>query len=125
MRRREAAVAPLRAACLAHLRARAAEPLAPPADWRRAGSIACHCEHCRELSRYLVDPAQQVWILRASEAFRAHVEEAIRKAGADVDTRTDPRGRPYSLVCTKNQATYERRAKQREQDLKDIALLDA
>ena len=36
---------------------------------------------------------------------------------------TDRRGRPYSLVCTKNQASYERRAKQRRQDLKDLALL--
>jgi hypothetical protein len=36
---------------------------------------------------------------------------------------TDRRGRPYSLVCTKNQASYDRRAKQRENDLADINLL--
>jgi hypothetical protein len=43
--------------------------------------------------------------------------------GADVDTMTDRHGRPYSLVCTKNQASYERRARQRTQDLADIARL--
>ncbi len=36
---------------------------------------------------------------------------------------TDRRGRPYSLVCTKNQASYDRGAKQRRQDLADLALL--
>lgn len=38
------------------------------------------------------------------------------------DTTTDRRGRPYSLVCTKNQASYERRAEQRRRDVKDLAL---
>ena len=36
---------------------------------------------------------------------------------------TDRRGRPYSLVCTKNQASYERRAKQRRQDTENLARL--
>ncbi len=38
------AVGPLRAACLAHLRARIAEPLAPPADWRCASALSCGCQ---------------------------------------------------------------------------------
>jgi hypothetical protein len=37
---------------------------------------------------------------------------------------TDRRGRPYSLVCTKNQANYDRRMKQRQQDLENLALFD-
>ena len=57
------------------------------------------------------------------EAARSHVEESIRRAGSDLDTTTDRRGRPYSLVCTKNQASYNRRAKHRRQDLKDLELL--
>jgi hypothetical protein len=40
-----------------------------------------------------------------------------------VDCSTDKRGRPYSLVCTKNQASYDRRVGQRKQDLEDLALL--
>ena len=113
----------LRAAALAHLRARVAEPLAPPADWQRPSQVPCCCAHCKELARYLDDPQRQGWTLRAKEADRRHVEDTIRKAASDVDTRTDQRGRPYGLVCVKNQASYERRAAQRAQDLKDLALL--
>ena len=88
----------LREATLAHLRARVAEPLAPPADWRRPSQVPCRCTHCTALARYLDDPERQGWILKANEADRRHVEDTIRKAACDVDTRTDQRGRPYSLV---------------------------
>jgi len=113
----------LRAAALAHLRVRIAEPLAPPADWRRASQLPCRCTRCQELVRYLDDPALKTWIFKAAEADRRHVEEIIRRAGSDVETSTDRRGRPYSLLCTKNQASYERRARQRTQDVKDVAVL--
>ena len=118
-----AAIGQLQAACVAHLRARIAEPLSPPADWQRASTLPCHCQYCAELARFLADPERQTWVLKAVEAVRSHVEESIRRAGSDLDTTTDRRGRPYSLVCTKNQASYDRRAKQRSQDLKDLALL--
>ena len=118
-----AAIERLRAACVAHLRARVAEPLAPPTDWRRANALPCRCQRCAELARFLADPERETWVFKAAEADRSHVEDSIRRAGCDLDTTTDRRGRPYSLVCTKNQASYERRAKQRRQDLKDLALL--
>ncbi len=113
----------LRAACLAHLRARAAEPLAPPADWRRDSTLPCHCPRCTELARFLDDPEQRLWVLKAAEPDRSHVEGTIRMAGCDLDTVTDRHGRPYSLVCTKTAASYERRARQRRQDLADLVLL--
>jgi predicted 2-oxoglutarate/Fe(II)-dependent dioxygenase YbiX len=121
--RSSAATGRLRAACVAHLRARIAEPLAPPADWRRADALPCRCRHCAELARFLADPEQRSWLFKAVEADRSHVEDSIRRAGSDLDTTTDRRGRPYTLVCAKNQASFERRAKQRAQDLKDLALL--
>ncbi|MDO9714056.1 2OG-Fe(II) oxygenase [Paracraurococcus lichenis] len=111
----------LRMACVAHLRTRVAEPLEPPADWRRESALPCRCRACADLSRFLADPAQRSWVLKAAEAERSHVEDSIRQAGADLDTATDRRGRPYSLVCAKNQASYERRATQRRQDLEDLA----
>jgi len=114
---------PLRAACVAHLRARAAEPLARPADWRRDSTLPCRCPRCTELARFLDDPEQRTWVLKAAEADRSHVEGTIRTAGCDLDTMTDRRGRPYSLVCTKTQASYERRARQRKKDLADLVLL--
>ena len=124
MKRVDAAIEPVRAACLAHLRARAAEPLAPPADWRRPSRVSCKCEFCAALGKFLADPIQQTWVLRAVEHDRGHVEGTIRTINADVDTRTDRKGRPYSLVCVKNQASYERRAVLRKQDLQDLAQLD-
>jgi hypothetical protein len=59
-------------------------------------------------------------MFKAAEVARSHLEETIRKARCDLDVTTDRRGRPYSLVCTKNQASYDRRAKQRNQDLADL-----
>jgi hypothetical protein len=113
----------LRLACLTHLEARIAEPLAPPADWRRPGELACRCPLCSQLSRFLADPTQPVWTLRAASADRGHVEATIGTAKRDVDVTTDRNGRPYSLVCTKNRASYEARVRQRKQDLSDVRRL--
>jgi hypothetical protein len=51
------------------------------------------------------------------------VTETVRRCHCDLDLATEQRGRPYSLVCTKNQASYERRAKQRREDLQDLERL--
>ncbi len=118
-----ASVERLRAACLDHLHGRIAEPLAPPADWRRTSKLTCKCAHCSELSDFLADPERKAWTLKAAEHLRAHVEDAIRKAACDLDMTTDRRGRPYSLVCIKNQASYDRRVKQRNDDLANLERL--
>ncbi len=111
------------AACRAHLDARVALALVPPGDWRRDGALPCRCQHCNELARFLVNPDQRVWRYKAAEFERSHVLSSIRGAESDVHSVTDKTGRPYTLVCTKNQASYERRAVQRKQDLADLALL--
>jgi hypothetical protein len=115
------AVARLRAACVAHLRARIAVPLAPPTDWARASSVTCSCRHCSELNRFLADPTRATWIYRAAQAERSHLESSIRHYRCDLDFTTLRRGSPHSLVCTKNQASYERRALQRKDDLEVLA----
>ena len=61
--------------------------------------------------------------MRAAAADRSHVENTIRNAKCDLDTKTEQRGRPYSLICTKNQASYKLKVKQRKQDLADEASL--
>jgi len=115
-----AAVQLLRRVCVDHLRARVAEPLEAPKDWMRTSKLACRCADCSELARFLTDPVHRTWIFKAAEAARSHLEETIRKARCDLDVTTARGGRPYSLVCTKNQASYDRRAKQRSQDLADL-----
>ena len=106
-----------------HLRARIAPRLEAPGSWTRAGAPGCRCRRCTELNQFLAHPSQRHWAFKASEVDRRHVEETIRRDGCDVDCATDKRGRPYSLVCTKNQASYDRRAGQRKRDLKDLAQL--
>jgi len=118
-----APVTPLRDACLAHLDRRIAEPLAPPADFVRPSAIACRCGHCTELSAFLADPVRKLWVFRAAEANRRHVEDSIRRSDCDVVTETDRVGRPYALVCTKNKKSYQRRVAQRKKDLEDRARL--
>ena len=52
------------------------------------------------------------------------MEEVIRRAASDLNRTTDQRGRPYTLICTKNQASYDRRAQQRQKDLAEAARLE-
>jgi hypothetical protein len=115
----------LRRACLDHLRARIAEALEPPADWKRSGVVSCDCQHCRELNAFLADPEQKSWVFKAPEAKRGHLEEMVRRNKCDLNTKTETRGRPYSLVCTKNQESYDHRVGQRKDDLEKLARLEA
>jgi hypothetical protein len=119
-----AATADLLAACLAHLQARAAEPLEPPQNWTRADVIRCKCEHCTALRRFLADPKTGTWTLKAVQKSRSHVESEIMNARADVDVTTERRGSPHGLVCRKNNASYDRRVAQRQKDLAEIAGLE-
>jgi hypothetical protein len=47
-----------------------------------------------------------------------------KDARGGLDAATDRRGRRHSLVRTGNQASYDRRTKQRQQDLENLALFD-
>jgi hypothetical protein len=112
-----ASITRLRQAVLDHLDQRIAEPLAPPADWRRPAEVSCSCARCAELNRFLASAIEPVWHFKAAERDRRHVEYSVRQGQCDLDLTTDQRGRPYTLVCKKNQASYQRRVRQREQDL--------
>ena len=113
----------LKAACLAHLEKRIAEPLAAPADFTRASHIACRCEYCAELSAFLADPVRQLWLFKAAQTHRQHVENSIRTHACDLDRETRRQGSPHGLLCTKNQASYERRRTQRQKDFEHQARL--
>lgn len=116
----------LRADVTDHLRARVALPLEPPADAARStDGLRCTCEDCQGLRAFLKDRRERAWTLRAAEARRRHVQDAARGAEADLAFRTERRGSPHSLVCTKTQASYEARVVQREADLAALAKLGA
>jgi hypothetical protein len=115
------AVSRLRTVCAIHLRTRIAKPVAPPGDWTREATLTCRCKYCAELSEFLADPTRQTWSLRSLQENRNHVENTIRNSRCDLDTATLRQGSPHSLVCTKNQASYGRRARQRKKDIEDLA----
>ncbi|MGH7091460.1 MAG: 2OG-Fe(II) oxygenase [Stellaceae bacterium] len=117
------AVMRLREAALDHLRARIALPLEAPRDWARTNPLKCTCADCRALGAFLVAPDQRLWLLKAVQDRRTHVEQSVRSAACDLDLATEKRGSPHTLVANKNQASYERRAKQRRQDLEHVAAL--
>jgi hypothetical protein len=117
------AVERLREASLDHLRGRIALPLEPPRDWGRTNPLQCTCADCRELGAFLFAPDQQQWRLKAAQDRRTHVEQSVRNAACDLDLATERRGSPHTLVATKNRASYERRAKQRRQDLQHVSAL--
>ena len=110
----------LREACLDHLQARTALALEPPSDWTRKGVASCSCQYCQELNAFLADPGRRTWTFKAAEAKRRHLESTIRQNRCDLDLATERRGSPHGLVCTKNQASYERRARQRKADLENF-----
>ncbi|WP_284273218.1 2OG-Fe(II) oxygenase [Bradyrhizobium iriomotense] len=117
------AVARLRETSLDHLRRRIALPLEAPRNWARTNPLKCTCADCRGLGAFLVAPDQQQWRLKAIQDRRTHVEQSVRRAACDLDLTTERRGSPHTLVATKNQASFERRAKQRRQDLENVSAL--
>ena len=121
----EAAIKRLAEAVADHLSARVALSLAPPADWKRDADFRCRCQHCSELRRFLADPDRETWSFSSRAENRSHVEWTVRQSHADLDMETLRQGRPHTLVCTKNQASFERRVQQREQDLANLARIDA
>jgi hypothetical protein len=109
------AVQSLRTAALKHLQTRMALPLAPFADAGRDSSvIKCGCEHCSRVKVFLEDPVAREWRIKVATGIREHITTA--GSGADLVFFTEKRGTPYTLVCTKSEASYARRVQERVVD---------
>jgi len=105
------------------LESRAAHPPREPVDWRRASATGCHCADCKELSRFLQDPNTNTLRLPLAENRRQHLHQIINGKKLDTTHVTERRGRPYTLVCTKTKASYERALKAHHVDLAHLAKL--
>lgn len=111
-------------ACRDHLQNRIAQRLEPPIDFARPADITYRCKYCTPLNFFLADPVREEWTLKAAEQHRSHVYSTIREAACDLDLVTIKVGSPHSLEATKNQASYERRVKQRKGDVANLAILE-
>ncbi len=102
--------------CLTELRSLTETPVEPPADWSREAKISCPCSDCLELAQFLRDPSEQVHRFPRRKDLRQHLHQQINEYRLDVTHETLRKGSPQVLVCTKNQATYERRLAQFQVD---------
>ena len=116
-------VARLRNAVMVHFETRIAETLVPFQDWKRPSQLSCSCQDCAQLSTFLNNPLLSNWIFKAAQARRSHIENIIKNCLCDVDFITLCKSSPYSLVCSKNEASYLRRVEQRKHDLNTLASL--
>ncbi len=115
----------LRQVVMTHLQSRLAELLAPPTDWRRESTTGCSCADCKALNQFLLNPEQAQWNFKAAETRRTHIQHVIGSHKCDIDYVTEKKSRPYSMVCSKNQASYQRLVKQHQGDQKALARLQA
>lgn len=106
----------LREHCVAQLRAATAEPVLPPTDWRREAELSCKCPDCEALASFLTDPRAPLARFPLAERRRQHLHHQIDAHHCDCTHVTERKGRPYTLVCQKTRASYERRERQYQQD---------
>ena len=102
-----------------------AQPVEPPTDWAREANLRCTCEDCRALAQFLRDPTQRVGRFPIRKERRQHLHQQIDRHGCDCTHVTERKGSPQTLVCTKTQASYERRLKQYEADKEFLAELES
>ena len=103
--------------------ARSDEPPAEPRDWAIPADIACTCEHCRRLKAFCRDPGANVARFPLRQDLRGHLHQIIERHRLDLDHVTERRGRPYTLVCTKNRATHKRRLAEYAEDVATMRTL--
>ena len=99
------------------LLARSAGPPREPRDWTIPADVACTCEHCRKLKAFCRDPGANVARFPLRQDLRGHLHQIIERHRLDLDHVTERRGRPYTLVCTKNRATHKRRLAEYAEDV--------
>jgi hypothetical protein len=111
------------AACCEQLEALTVQAPQAPTDFRRPAAISHKCADCAELKKFLEDPQEKVHRFRVKEERRKHLEDMIRHHDCDLDLKTERTGSPYTLVCTKNAASYQRKLKKFQQDQEHLAML--
>ena len=99
------------------LLARSASTPSEPRDWAIAAGVSCDCELCAKLKAFCRDPVKQVLRYPLRKELRAHLHRQIDNDRLDMSHVTERRGRPFTLVCTKNRASYQRRLAEYAKDV--------
>lgn len=96
---------------------RSARPPKEPRHWKIAADIDCKCDLCADLRAFCKDPTAQVARFPLRAALRGHLHRIIEYNKLDIDHETERRGRPYTLVCTRNRASHKRRLAEYSRDV--------
>ncbi|MCA9211631.1 MAG: 2OG-Fe(II) oxygenase [Planctomycetales bacterium] len=112
----ETALQQLRQFCVDQLTQRTETKPTPPKNWKRPAALKCNCSDCQELAKFLKDKDAQVYRFARRKDLRQHLHRQIHAHRIDCAHVTERRGSPHTLVCTKNQASFERALKQYETD---------
>jgi hypothetical protein len=113
------------ASCREQLESLTAQEPEAPKDFRRAAKVDCKCSECAELKRFLADPRESVHRFSVREERRKHLSGMIHDSKSDLDLKIEKRGSPYTLICTKNMASFHARLKKYHQDQEDLATVRA
>lgn len=111
--------------CVAQLEQATEQEPQPPADWTREAKVDCKCEDCRELVQFLRDPALRVGRFPLRKERRQHLHRQIDHHHLDCTHETERKGSPQTLLCTKTQASFDRKLKQYHSDRELLAELQA
>ena len=96
---------------------RSASPPKEPRHWKITADIDCDCDLCADLRTFCNDAAARVARFPLRKDLRAHLHRVIDHHRLDIDHETERRGRPYTLVCTKNRASHRRRLAEYAKDV--------
>jgi len=93
-------------------------PLNPYPDWSRPFSESDETRSplIRELAAFMADPDSDSHRFKRAEGERSQIENFIHQHQLDLDCRTEKKSRPYSLICTKNDHSYDRKLAWRAQE---------
>lgn len=112
------------AALVAHmaglLEARLALPVRRTDDWSVDRVGTCRRSECAEFALFLADSSRLTFEWKLAEAGRVHIEHEIATQELPVRHETRKLGRPYTLVLTKTSELFEREARVRERDERDV-----
>ena len=105
------------------LLARSRTPAPGPEDKSIEASIECDCQHCRRIATFCRDRIATQLRYPVRQEIRMHLRDQIRHANVDLECETLRRGRPYSLVCSKTPAGFQKRTARYAGDLESMEML--
>lgn len=105
--------------CKQYLQEKADNQPQPPTDWtREMPETAHHKKQWQLLKDFLASPVEQIFDYRKNQSERSEMEYAIKDVEIDLKTETIKKGSPYTLRIIKTQASYQKKMKEWNEDVK-------